>query len=283
MKVLRNGLLVLLVLLAAPVYSHTDLDLQIEEISRQLQHKADDVDLLLRRGDLQRRHENRALALADFMRVREIQPDNALVDWFEGRLQIETGQPQEGVQLLDRFLLANPNHSIALQNRAQGYLLLGLPLLAARDFKTVIRESENPAPSLYDSAASALVEAGADHYSDAMAVVQDGLEQFPTEITLMGMATDISLARQDTATAASLINQLPVPLQKLSQWQLRRALLNCQSGQGELATQWLSNASETQSGASHKSMVLTNEWLVKLAAEPTAINCQKAAEEILRN
>lgn len=281
MKALRNGLLVLLLLLAAPVYSHTDLDLQIEEISRQLERQTDNVDLLLRRGDLQRRHENRALALEDFNRVRDIQPDNSLVDWFEGRLQIETGQPQEGVRLLDRFLLANPDHSIALQNRAQGYLLLEQPLLAAQDFKTVIRVSAKPTPSLYNSAASALVQAGADHYSEAMDVVQEGLGQFPTEITLMGMGTDISLARQDTETAARLINQLPMPLQKLSQWQLRWALLNCQSGQQALASNWFTSASKIEKIAGPNVNGLSHELLTELAEDASAFNCQAASVKLL--
>ena len=50
---------------------------------------------------------NPDLARADFERVREIQPDNKTVDWFEGRLEVESGQAAVGVQLLDRFLLYN--------------------------------------------------------------------------------------------------------------------------------------------------------------------------------
>jgi predicted Zn-dependent protease len=85
-----------------------------------LEQQPDNADLLLKRGNLQRRHGDWASARADFRRVREIQPDNKNIDWFEGRLDVESGRAAEGVQYLDRYLLANPDNAIALQNRAQG-------------------------------------------------------------------------------------------------------------------------------------------------------------------
>lgn len=66
------------------VHAHPDLLLQIEGLTEQLERQADNVELLLKRGDLLRRHESRDLARADFKRVREIQPDNITIDWFEG-------------------------------------------------------------------------------------------------------------------------------------------------------------------------------------------------------
>jgi len=215
--------------------AHLDLLTQIEELTKQLEQQPDNVELLLKRGDLQRRHENLDIARADFKRVREIQPDNKTIDWFEGRLEVESGRPESGISYLDRYLDANPGQVIALQNRARAHLMLGQPLLAAQDFQTVIQVSDKPAPSLYSSNAQALVVAGRDYYPQAMTVVRAGLEKFPAEIMLTGIGTDISLARADTVAAAELINSLPDPILQLQQWQLRKALLVCETGNKEPA------------------------------------------------
>lgn len=225
-------LLSAMVLLAPPAFPHADLDLQIENLSRQLQEQPDNVELLLKRGDLQRRHENFDLARSDFARVREIQPDNKIVDWFEGRVEVEAGRPEQGIKYLDRFLESGPDRSssgylIALQNRAQAHLLLDQPLLAAKDYQEVIRASDKPTPTLYSSGALALVEAGTEHFPDAMGLVQQGLSRFPGEVTLTGIGTDISLAMADIDTARGLIDTLPEPILGLPKWKARVALLDC--------------------------------------------------------
>lgn len=274
--------MLLLICVCPAVFAHSDLLLQIEGLTEQLQQQPDNVNLLLKRGDLQRRHQNWDLARADFNRVREIQPENNTVDWFEGRLDVESGRPGAGISYLDRFLKTNPGHTIALQNRAQAYLLQQQPVLAAEDFATVIQLSERPAPSLYSANALALVMAGSDYYSAAMAVVKNGLRLFPGEIMLTGIATDLSLAQSDTQTATKLINQLPASIQKLMQWQTRKALLDCQAGHQEQAALWFVSAGKITSKSHHSPHVLSEKWLARLASDPNPKDCQAAAVEILQ-
>jgi tetratricopeptide (TPR) repeat protein len=218
--------LLLVIMLTPRAWSHADLELQIEELTLQLERQPDNVEWLLKRGDLQRRHESYGLARNDFRRVREIQPDHKIVDWFEGRLEVESGRAEIGIKFLDRFLMANPDHGIALQNRAQAHLLLHQPLLAARDYQRVIQVSAKPAPSIYSSNAQALVDAGPEYFSEAMGVVRVGLERFPGEVSLTGLGTDIALAMSDLETAQELINTLPVAILGLPQWKARVALLD---------------------------------------------------------
>ena len=271
------GLFLLFMTICPVLYAHSDLSLQIDELSRQLELEPDSPELLLKRGDLQRRHENWDLARADFRRVREVQPENPTVDWFEGRMEIEAGRPLEGVEFLDRFLLTQPHQAIALQNRAQGYLQLELPLLSARDLQTVIRVSDNPAPSLFSASALAFVAAGSDYFPDAMAVTNQGLEIFPGEIVLTGIATDLSLAQADIDTASKLIRQLPASIQNLPQWQTRIALLDCQTGEEPGITSALKALKVSRNSPD----LLSEEWLTRLANEPSPENCQAAALAIL--
>jgi tetratricopeptide (TPR) repeat protein len=276
------GLFLLLVLVSPAVYSHADLLLQIEQLTEQLEQQPDNADLLLKRGNLQRRHGDWVSARADFRRVREIQPDNKTIDWFEGRLDVESGRAAEGVQYLDRFLLANPDHAIALQNRAQGQLLLGQPLLAAQDFATVIETSDKPAPSLYSANSFALIDAGGEHFSSAMKVVQSGLARFPSEINLTGIGVDLSLAQSDTDTADELMGQLPVAIQKLPQWQTREALMDCLNGHEEKAALWFTSAGTIMPQVRQRPGLLDEQWLTRLGANPSPENCQAAALEILQ-
>ncbi len=276
--------LVFILMTACPiVHGHPDLQLQIDEISKQLALDPDNVELLLSRGDLQRRHENWDLARVDFNRVRELQPGNETVDWYEGRLEVQAGQAVVGVRYLDRFLGANPDHLIALQNRASGYLSLNQPLLAANDYQSVILNSERPAPSLYRANAVALIRAGADHFPAAMEVVLQGLSNFPAEVTLTAIATDLSLAQSDMGTAKRLINELPAPVLNLPQWQTRNALLECQSGHPAMAGIWFSGADEKFHGHGNTSGLLSGEWLERLATQPSPENCRAAVVDILNN
>ena len=273
----------LLVVVPLKAVAHPDLILQIEELSEQLEQQPDNVNLLLKRGDLYRRHQSWDLAHLDFKQVREIQPENRTVDWFEGRLDVESGQPAEGIQYLDRFLSLNPGHSIALQNRAQGYLLVHQPLLAAQDFAMVIQVSDRPAPSLFSANALAFVAAGSDNWSAAMEVVQNGLVLFPSEIMLTSIGTDISLARSDTENAEEFINRLPASIQDLQQWQIRKVLLGCQAGQYDKTAHWFTARNESGSPPRHTWPLLSQHWLALLASSPSPENCQAAAVEILQN
>jgi predicted Zn-dependent protease len=271
-----------LFLLAAFVtrsWAHPDLLLQIDALTHKLERQPDNVSLLLKRGELQRRHANWAAARADFQRVRNIQPHNQTVDWFEGRLDVESGEAARGRLLLDRFLHGNPDHTIALQNRAQANLLLKQPLLAAKDYQRVIDLSEHPSPALYTEWALALVAAGDGYLSAAMASVRQGLQHFPQEVALTGLGTDVSLAVGDTGSAQGLLNRLPQALLDLRQWQNRQALLDCELGSKNEARRRFDDI-----GNKHLEPVpgyLSGVWLAKLIAEPLPDNCRAAARAML--
>lgn len=269
--------------MSSAVFAHTDLLLQIEELTTQLEQQPDDVDLLLKRGDLYRRHQSWDLARNDFQRARDIQPDNANINWFEGRLDIESGQPDEGLHYLDRFLEKNPDHVIALQNRAVGLLLLQKPLLAAEDYAAVIRLTDKPAPSLFSAHALALIAGGPDHFTAAMEVIRNGLDLFPTEISLTGTGVDILLAQSDIEAAAELVGRLPASIQKLDSWAIRKALLDCESGRPELSASWFANVNMASSGNRNDSGLPPDQWTLRLSANPDPVQCQAAATARLLN
>ncbi len=263
--------------------AHPDLQLQIDLVTNQLVGDSDNTELLLRRGNLYRRHENWQLAREDFQHVRRIEPGNGEVDWFEGRMEVEAGQLQKGMALLDQFLEKHPDHAIALQNRAKGYLLTGQPLLAAQDYHAVIQVSQKPGPSLYGAGARAFIKAGSEYYPQAQAMIELGLDRFPGEVMLTGLATDIALAQADIDTAKALIHSLPEPILGLNQWQARLALLDCQAGREAQASQWFAAAAQKHGQTRGTTGHLSETWLQSLARQPGAQNCTRAALAVLQD
>jgi hypothetical protein len=121
------------------------------------------------------------------------------------------------------------------------------------------------------------VAAGADYFPDAMTVTNQGLSKFPGEIVLTSIATDLSLAQADIETASRLIGQLPASIQNLPQWQTRIVLLDCQSGK----TSGVITVMKATPMSRKSAELLSEEWLTRLANEPSAENCQAAALSIL--
>lgn len=78
-------------------WAHTDLQVQIDAVSKQLATDPANTALLLRRGNLYRAHQDWQAAREDYQHVREIDPANSDVDWLAGRMEVEAGQVQTGL------------------------------------------------------------------------------------------------------------------------------------------------------------------------------------------
>ena len=221
------GLLIGLTLLAPPVWSHPELLAQIELLDIEVQQQPGNAELLIKRGDLYRREQDYAAAQKDFDAARELQPDNSGLDFFQGRLQFERGDFADADFLLSRYLAGHPEHASAWILRGHTRQALRLPLAAAQDYAQAIALSDAPSPSLYREQVLALVAAGESNYKAAREVADSGLNSFPGEVSLLGLATDIALAENDPGVAALYIQQLPDSISMLPSWQGRHERVQC--------------------------------------------------------
>ncbi|MGH8034927.1 MAG: tetratricopeptide repeat protein [Lysobacterales bacterium] len=226
----RAWLLIALAMLAAPAWSHQDLLVQIEGLDIQLQADPANADLLAQRGDLYRRHQDYAAAATDFVAARSAQPDYPLLDFYEGLLLLDTGQPDAAEKSFSRYLLNQPQHAHAWELRAQCWLALGLPEKAAEDYSEAVLHADQPSPALYRDWALALVAAGEDHWSQARKAVDLALRHFPAEISLLALGTDTALAQGLPGEAATYIERLPEAVARLPRWHDRLELINCLEG-----------------------------------------------------
>ncbi len=259
--------------------AHPDLELQIERLTQEIAGQPRDVELLLRRGDLHRRHADWERAGEDLELARRLDPGHPLLDWYEGRLLAEAGQWAAAVRLLDRFLGAQPDHAAAYRVRAGARWRLNEPEAAARDFESAISHSERPAPGLYRSLVVAYVHTDASPRRAALAAVDRGLDRFPAEISLLGLGADIALAGGDPELASTYLEHLPAPLATLPQWAYRRALAACLAGDAEAAAIGFGSLASEPSRAG--TWAVPGETLAALASAPAAGTCKQAAAGML--
>ena len=227
---MRHGLLAILVLIAthaSPLWPHSDLLLQIEELNAEIALQPNNAELLIKRGDLNRRHQDYAAAGRDFEAARQVNPALPMMDFYQGRLLLETGDWPAAVRILSRYLEAHPEHAGAWLLRGEARMKLHRPLPAAGDFGQAINLSERPSPELYVFQSLALVDSGSDHWDEARQIVEAALKQFPGEVSLLGLGTDIALAQNRPGEAERYLATLPEALTRLPQWQRRAGSSEC--------------------------------------------------------
>ncbi len=231
------SLLIILSALVTPAWSHSDLLLQIEELNLAVASRQTDAELLVRRGELYRRHEDFAAAAVDLAAARAAQPDYPLLDLYEGMLLLDTGEPAGAEELLGRYLQDHPRQASAWILRARARLALGQAEPAAQDYAQAIRYADQPSPELYRDWSLALVAARADHWSAARDVVDVGLGLFPREVSLLALGTDIALAENQPGVATAYVKQLPPTITRLGKWQTRLELAGCLTRPDEVEKQ----------------------------------------------
>lgn len=275
---------VVVLVFAANVSAHPDIDIQIEQITEQLGRDSRNTELLLKRGDLHRRHEEWSAAKRDFTQVREIWASNPMVDWYEGRMLVASGDFEAGRMLLDRFIAANPEHASARRIRAVAQWQLGLPLAAATDYRATIDLSERPSPALFRALIIALLAAGPEHVTAARQAVDEALDKFSREITILGLGTDLALSQGDAGAALSYLTRLPQRLDRLAQWKFRRGVWRCLDGQLDQAVADFADVLSTGSGPGGPragTWSMPHAALSGLTSIPTPQSCMDAVWQTL--
>jgi tetratricopeptide (TPR) repeat protein len=221
--VLAACLCLLSALGCGPALGHPDLLSQIEVLDAQIAEQPGDAGLLVQRGDLYRRHGDFTAASRDFSAARVIDPSFSEHDFYSGRLALEMGDQQTALTQLGQYLQQNPQHAAAWTLHGDAQLALGQPLAAAGDYARAISTSAHPSPTLFVQQARALDAAGQDHQEAALQVVDQGLERFPREVSLLGTGTDIALSLGQFEKAQGYLEVLPPSIRALPQWQSREA------------------------------------------------------------
>lgn len=209
------------------VSGHPDLLLQIERLDEQIKTGPANAELYLQRGDLYRRHGDFERAAGDFAAARQLDPGHPLLDFYEGWLMLDGGDPASAEKHLARYLSTTPQHAKAWVLRGRADIQLARPEQAAECFGHAIATSEHPSPDLYRLQILSTLATGESGWEAAALIAASAVERFGTEVTVLGLATDIALAMNQPRLAAGYLDKLPPALNTLPQWSARFGLVDC--------------------------------------------------------
>lgn len=283
-SIYRMLCIVPLLAVCGSAFGHTDLDIQIEELSRQIVLSNDDPELYLERGNVYRRHGDWALAASDLDRARFLDANLSLIDWYEGRLALDSGDNAKANKLFSLYINSHPEYAPAWHLRAMARVGLNEYLFASEDFARSITLSDHPGPPLYRSLVLSLFAAGEVYEQSAVLAVKKGLGQFPREISLLGLGVDLLLMKPDLEQALALMIRIPKRSQALAQWRFRSASRACIAGNRETA---ISGFSALLTPTAENGFRSSGTWqfsqqeLEKLIGQPDPETCISAVRELL--
>jgi len=235
-----KSLITVLVLLclapAGSVFAHQAIDAQILDLTERIAATPEDATLYLRRGELHRVHQDWELAVKDYGKARELDPELAEVDLCQGRMQLEAGEWAAARESLDRYLVVHPDHVVGLATRARARARLGDNLGAAADFTAALATTGGrPQPGYYLERARALVAAGDEYLDQAIKGLDEGLERLGKPVTLQLLAIELETRAGRYDAALERLQGFLERAKRKETWLVRRAEILEAAGRPEEA------------------------------------------------
>ncbi|OGT56093.1 MAG: hypothetical protein A3E01_17655 [Gammaproteobacteria bacterium RIFCSPHIGHO2_12_FULL_63_22] len=209
--------------LAPPIaVAHGDLHEQIVAISQRIEADPANADLILRRAELHREHEQWPQAEADYDHVAKLAPDNRAIDLGRGKLYLAMAKPDTARAALDRVLDAQPTHVDALATRAQALQALGEHEAAAADYARAIENASSPEPDFYLGRAKSLSAARPARDDQALASLDAGIARLGKLPTLSLAAIELQVRRSEFDDALRRLDTLREAQPRQEAWLERR-------------------------------------------------------------
>ena len=209
-------------LLPSVVLAHADLEVQIDMVSRQIEHQPGNAALYLRRGELHRVHREWDEAGADFDRAEKLDSGLAVVDLARGQMLWEAGQPEAALVPLNRFLASAPENADGHALRARVQVALHNPVAALTDYDAAVAGATVSAVEHYVERARLLASLGDDRLAEAVGGLDDGLKKLGLVPALQLTAIDLEMARKNFDGALARVDRLAAQMPRKESWLARR-------------------------------------------------------------
>lgn len=192
----------------ALLFAHADVLERIAAVTKQIEQTPRDCELYLKRGELHRLHRDWKAARDDYDRALEIDPDLVRAYFLRGRMQLEAQNLEPALADVYRFLAHRPNHQEALLTRARIRMQLGERLAAVKDYDRALAQSERWAPEYYLERAGALAAEGDAYLEQALAGLDDAMQELGPIVTLQRAAIDLETRRHAYDEALQRLDQI---------------------------------------------------------------------------
>ena len=200
----------------SPASADGPLHEQIAELTRQIDGRGPDPALYLRRGELNRLHDQFDAARADFQKAQKLSPADPEPLFRLGRLALDEGKPADAAKRLARFKTLRPGSAEGWFLSARALARSGRFSEAVPDYHRAIALSVEPRPEWFVERCHAGLDEGLAKIGPLPA-----LQLLAIEIETRRNGFDAALSRLDTLVAAS---------ERKETWLARRGDLLQQAG-----------------------------------------------------
>ena len=213
--------------------AHSGLDPEIEEITEKLTKDPNNVDLLVRRGQVYRSNGKFIESLLDLERAWLLDRENRTVVLQRALTLSALGRDKEAEAALDYFLQeeSDPKRVFALAERASIHARTGKAELAITDFTSAIQLQ--PTIELY--LIRGKLQESLGKLEAAAAGYQDGLAKLGDAILLKKNLIRVQIAQKQYGEALALIDEEVVRSSVKTPWHLQRAEILDKMGQPDAA------------------------------------------------
>lgn len=215
---LRMFLLCTLCIPLADLPAHTATHQRIDQLSAQIQAEPRAVTLYLKRAELYRAHRDWDNALKDYHKVATLEPNHAELDFYIGRMRVESDAAHLALPHLTRYLSQHPTHNQARLNRARAYARTNQPLLGVQDLDVLLRHTSKPSPEIYIERAQLLHLAGERYHAVALQGLTEAITRLGPLVSLVSAALDQCNHQADYRCALAFIERLPDNLKLTPKW-----------------------------------------------------------------
>lgn len=189
---------------APPVRGHGDDLALIEALSEEIAKTAD-PELLIRRGELYRHHQDWMRAEADFAAAAKLEPNLAVVDYFRARTCLESGAPEKARDFIERYVTKVPAEAEGWFLRGEVQAALGSPAAGAADYAEGIQRAPHPRPEHFIQRAKMLAAAPGAEPGQVLAALDAGIARLGPIISLVDYAIALEIERRDYPAALARI------------------------------------------------------------------------------
>ena len=236
-------LVIALALGVSPALGHPFLADRVAELTRQIATAPDDPQLYIRRGDHFRREGYGWLALADYVKSRQLDTTTPVVDFSIGELLLATGHPARALPYLDRFLQSEPGHPGALLSRARALAGTDRVGSAMDAYEAALARLQHPRPDHVLEVARFLASHGQS--AAAIARLDQGRRELGWSTALDKLALDIELEARSLDAALERLDRLSRVSARPELWLTTRAELLEELGRFEEARRSFIDARST--------------------------------------
>lgn len=215
-------LLVFPIALSPNLHGHGNDQIIIDALSEEIA-KAPDPELLIRRGELYRHHQEWQKAEADFVAAAQLNPSLAILDLFRARARLESGAPGDALPLADRYVSGHGDDPDGWFLRGEILAALGRAALAAADYAEGIQRSPRPRADQYLRRAQLLAVAAPEKPGPVLLVVEEGIAKCGPVISLVDFAITLDVQQRNFDRALQRVDLAMAHAPRREIWLVRRA------------------------------------------------------------